>query len=170
VANPSSLWVGWAVACLCAAPACADTIYQCTGKDGKQVLQNMPCEADSGVRLPDMGDAKSAASAAGAAQGASVAAPAADRPSGAAAGTARDSRDTRANASAGETDAPLADSDRSANAPTERAEGMTQQQVRAILGEPTAVTQEEVVDGRQTTWNYGDRVLQFDTSGRLIKK
>jgi len=41
----------------------------------------------------------------------------------------------------------------------------------AILGEPTSVTQEEVVQGKQVTWTYGDsRVLQFDTSGQLTKK
>jgi len=167
VANPSRLWVGCVVACLCAAPACADTIYQCNGKDGKPVLQNMPCEADSGVRLPDMSDAKGAA---GAVPAAAATAPAAGAASEAAPVNGQPSRDARADASAGPSDAAPADSDPSANAPTEPAVGMTQQQVRAILGEPTAVTQEEVVDGRQTTWNYADRVLQFDTSGRLMKK
>ena len=167
MANPSRLWVGCVVACLCAAPACADTIYQCNGKDGKPVLQNMPCEADSGVRLPDMSDAKGAA---GAVPAAAATAPAAGAASEAAPVNGQPSRDARADASAGPSDAAPADSDPSANAPTEPAVGMTQQQVRAILGEPTAVTQEEVVDGRQTTWNYADRVLQFDTSGRLMKK
>ncbi len=55
--------------------------------------------------------------------------------------------------------------------PSEPALGMTQQQVRAILGEPTAITQEEVVQGKVVTWTYGDsKVLQFDPSGRLAAK
>ena len=63
-----------------------------------------------------------------------------------------------------------AGSDDAANLPSEPELGMTQQQVRAILGAPTSITQEEVVQGREVTWSYGDRVLQFDTEGRLTKK
>ena len=44
---------------------------------------------------------------------------------------------------------------------------MTASEVRAILGAPTEITQEEVVDGRVQTWSYGSRSLQFDPSGRL---
>jgi hypothetical protein len=48
---------------------------------------------------------------------------------------------------------------------------MTQQQVRAILGLPSAVTQEEASQGIEMTWIYGDsRVLQFDATGRLSRK
>jgi len=43
--------------------------------------------------------------------------------------------------------------------------------VRAILGSPTAIVQEEAVQGIEVTWIYGDsRVLQFDSAGRLSKK
>ena len=45
--------------------------------------------------------------------------------------------------------------------------GMTTGEVRAVLGAPTEITQEEVVDGRVQTWSYGSRSLQFDPSGRL---
>ena len=46
--------------------------------------------------------------------------------------------------------------------------GMTTREVRAIWGEPTEVTQEEVVQGRVQTWSYGaSRSLQFDHSGRI---
>lgn len=164
MAHTASLPVGLVVACLCAAPATADTIYQCTGNDGKQVLQNMPCESGTEVRLPDTVDAKGASPAPDSAQPATGAMPAPDATSSASAAQVR-------NASGGAAaTGDLAASDDSANLPSDPELGMTQQQVRAILGPPTAVTQEEVVQGRETVWSYGDRVLQFDTAGRLTKK
>ncbi len=46
--------------------------------------------------------------------------------------------------------------------------GMTTKEVKAIWGEPTEVTQEEVVQGRVQTWSYGpSRSVEFDPSGRL---
>lgn len=49
--------------------------------------------------------------------------------------------------------------------------GMSKNEVRNILGNPTEITQEEGVDGRVDTWSYGagSKTLQFDATGRLIK-
>jgi hypothetical protein len=48
--------------------------------------------------------------------------------------------------------------------------GMSKSQVRAILGSPTAITQDEGVDGRVDTWSYGaSQTVQFDAGGHLIK-
>ncbi|HMH19266.1 MAG TPA: hypothetical protein VK572_14090 [Burkholderiales bacterium] len=45
--------------------------------------------------------------------------------------------------------------------------GMTTREVRAVLGEPIEVTQEEVVEGRVETWSYGASSVQFDPRGHL---
>jgi len=49
--------------------------------------------------------------------------------------------------------------------------GMSKNEVRSILGNPTQVTQEEGVDGRVDSWSYGEgsEALQFDATGHLIK-
>jgi len=49
--------------------------------------------------------------------------------------------------------------------------GMSKNEVRSILGNPTEMTQEEGVDGRVDTWSYGagSKTLEFDASGHLIK-
>ncbi|HEX4599361.1 MAG TPA: DUF4124 domain-containing protein [Burkholderiaceae bacterium] len=49
--------------------------------------------------------------------------------------------------------------------------GMSKNEVRNILGNPTEITQDEGVDGRVDTWSYGAgaRSLQFDAAGHLIK-
>ncbi len=47
--------------------------------------------------------------------------------------------------------------------------GMSKSEVRAILGNPKEVFQEEGVDGRVDTWSYGSRTLQFDAGGKLIQ-
>jgi hypothetical protein len=57
-----------------------------------------------------------------------------------------------------------------ASAQKELHPGMSQSEVRAILGSPKEITQEEGVDGRVDTWSYGDaRTLQFDARGNLVK-
>lgn len=49
--------------------------------------------------------------------------------------------------------------------------GMTSQQVRALLGPPAEISQEEVVDGRTDVWTYPDaHVYEFDASGVLVSK
>jgi hypothetical protein len=163
MANPTGLTAGVVVACLCAAPAYGDTIYTCAGRNGAPVLQNMPCDAGSEVSVQkDMHEARSAPLAPGAAQTAVRAATAADASSNSA-GVSNRQEAQNAAAAAG--------SDELANLPSEPALGMTQRQVRAILGAPTAITQEEASQGIEMTWIYGDsRVLQFDAAGRLSKK
>jgi hypothetical protein len=169
MARSLSLPLGMVVLSLSAAPVQADTIYQCTGKDGAPVLQNVPCEAGSEVWVQkDAGEAKSAPQPRGAAPSAAGAGTVVDVNDAAVSGM-QDAQNATRDAAAG--DASSADSDALANLPSEPALGMSQPQVKAILGEPTSITQEEVVQGKQITWTYGDsRVLQFDTSGQLTKK
>ena len=174
MANPSGLSVAVVIACLYAAPAHGDTIYTCADRNGgAEVLQNMPCETDSEVSVQrDMRAATGVPLAPGTAQDAARAATAADvSPNDAAAPDRQQARNAASDASAAATDTATAGSDESANLPTEPAVGMTQKQVRAILGSPTAIVQEEAVQGIEVTWIYGDsRVLQFDSAGRLSKK
>jgi hypothetical protein len=163
-----SLPLGAVVACLCAAPAHADTIYQCLGENGAPVLQNVPCQPGSEVWVQkDTGPAKS-----GAAQAATRTAPAAGPASnGVAVMDRREAVSAKADVSATPSDTAAAESDDLVNLPGEPDMGMTPRQVQAILGKPTAITQEEVVEGKVVTWSYGDsRVLQFDSTGRLSKK
>jgi hypothetical protein len=163
--SSSGLSAGVVVACLCAAPACADTIYTCAGRSGAPVLQNMPCDTDSEVSVQqDMREARSATPVPGGAQAAGASS------SSAGVSDRQAAQSAVSDVSGAATDAAAPGSDELANLPSEPAVGMSQQQVRAILGEPTAITQEEVVQGREVTWTYGDRVLQFDTTGRLSKK
>lgn len=156
----------------CLAPAYADNIYQCAGKDGAEVLQNMPCQAGSEVWVQkDGGEAKSAPLPRGATpavtQGATRYAPDAAASDAA----VMDAQSANTDASTVPGDTAAADSQALANLPSEPALGMSQQQVKAILGEPTAISREEVVQGTEMTWTYSDsRVLQFDASGRLTKK
>jgi hypothetical protein len=155
--NPSGLTITlMIIVCLCAAPAHGDTIYTCAGRNGAEVLQNRPCETDSEVSV----------------QKDLHAATAADGPSNDGAVPGRQAAQNAASdASAAATDAAAAASDELANLPSEPALGMTQKQVRAILGAPTAITQEEASEGIEMTWIYSDsRVLQFDAAGRLSKK
>jgi hypothetical protein len=170
MANRSSRSVGFVVVCLCIASAHADTIFECTGKDGRHVLQNMPCDADSDGRVSGTGDARgasvttdSAPPSTGVADAGPNRATPTDSP-----GARRAPADAAAAANAA---ASLAGSDAAADLPSEPELGMTQQQVRAILGAPTAITQEEASQGIEMTWIYDDsRVMQFDASGRLSKK
>ena len=172
--NPSGLTITlMIIVCLCAAPAHGDTIYTCAGRNGAEVLQNRPCETDSEVSVQkDSHAATSVPLAPGTAQGAARAATAADVPSNDGAVPGRQAAQNAASdASAAATDTAAAASDELANLPSEPALGMTQKQVRAILGGPTAITQEEASEGIEMTWIYSDsRVLQFDAAGRLSKK
>ena len=144
MANSWGLSAGVVIVYLSAAPAYGDTIYTCASRNGVPLLQNMPCDTGSEVSVQkDMREAKSVPLPPGGAQAAARA----------------------------PTDTAAAHSDELANLPSEPALGMTKQQVRAILGAPTAITQEEASQGIEMTWIYGDsRALQFDTSGRLSKK
>src|SRR5436853_1383647 len=173
MANPSSLSAAGVIVFLCAAPAHGDTIYTCAGRNGAEVLQNRPCETESEVSVQkDFGAATGVPLAPGTAQGAPHAATAADVPSNdAAVADRQQTQNAASGASAAAADTPAASSDELANLPAEPEVGMTQKQVRAILGAPTAITQEEAVQGIEMTWIYGEsRVLQFDAAGRLSKK
>jgi len=149
----------------------SDTIYSCAGSDGKEVLQNMPC--GTGAQVWAQKDAASAAPGKPAAV--SAPAPTVQPPESQDAQPANDpTAPHMPTAVSGDADAD-ADKDKDgselANLPGEPAVGMTQAQVRAILGEPTSVQQEEVVNGRLVTWNYGDsRSVQFDVTGKVISK
>jgi hypothetical protein len=158
---------------LCAPPAYGDTIYTCASRNGVPLLQNMPCDTGSELSVQkDVREAKSAPLPPGAAP-AAVRAPAAADASSIGAGklNRREAQNAASHASGATTDTAAARSDDLANLPTEPEVGMTQKQVRAILGAPTAITQEEASQGIEMTWIYDDsRILQFDASGRLSKK
>jgi len=171
MANALSLPAGLMI--LCSAPAYGDNIYQCASKDGAEVLQNMPCQAGSEVWVQkDAGQAQSAPLAPGAAQAATRSTRAADAASSY--GAAMDIQEAQVpmtDAAAAPTDTAAADNGTPADLPSEPTLGMTQKQVRAILGGPTAIMQEEASQGIEATWIYVDsRVLQFDAAGRLSKK
>jgi hypothetical protein len=107
--------------CLVAPSALADSIFTCTDKDGKVVLRDFPCPAESASK--------------------EMTGPATTEPRRT--GPGGSSQDLRP--------------------------GMSKGEVRAILGNPTQVTQEEGVEGRVDTWSYGSQTLQFDATGHLIK-
>jgi hypothetical protein len=46
--------------------------------------------------------------------------------------------------------------------------GMTTDEIRAILGEPLEMVQDEPVDGRIEIWRYVDRTIQFDRAHRVV--
>jgi len=173
MADSPSLPVGVTVAFLFlfAGQASAGDIYGCAGPNGTQILQDSPCESNSEVVVQkDPGDAKGAPT--GNTQVGTSPSPGVGAPFNDAAGMDRpQAQNANPDGSGAGSGAAAAGSNDAANQPSEPALGMTQQQVRAILGEPTAITQEEVVQGKETIWTYGDsRVLQFDTSGVLTKK
>jgi hypothetical protein len=173
MATSSGLPLVAALTWLFVAPAYGDTIYTCKGKSGAEVLQNMPCDSGSQVSVQnDMRAATDGQPAPGTAQGAPRTATAADVPSNDTALPDRPQPQSVApDVSGTATDTTKAGSGQRANVPNEPELGMTQQQVRAILGLPSAVTQEEASQGIEMTWIYGDsRVLQFDATGRLSKK
>ncbi len=123
--------------------ASAETIFKCVGKNGEDVYRNFPCpsEAESKVwvRTDDVQPSKIRS------------APRASAPS----------------AATPSPSAPSPTSDSLATPDGPRV-GMTTQEVKAIWGEPTEVTREEVVQGRVETWSYGaSRSVQFDHSGRV---
>ena len=175
--NVWSLLLALVMACLFAAPACGQAIYTCAGPNGAEVLQNRPCGSDSEVSAESgMREATDAPPATSAAQDADGGATAADvPPNEGGVVNRREAQSAKSDATAAATGTPAAASDAGVIftdelLPSEPVAGMTQQQVKAILGEPTAVTPEDVSQGRGVTWTYGDRVLEFDGTGRLTRK
>ena len=45
--------------------------------------------------------------------------------------------------------------------------GMTPDEVRAILGEPLEIVQDESIEGIEI-WRYVDRTVQFDRTNRVV--
>jgi hypothetical protein len=139
--------------------ASAQVIFKCVGKDGTELYQNSSCPAGSEAQVVLRMD-RARTPSVPSAQGNSPAAqdePRVEIPP-----------------------APSATSETAATQPridtpsppdplvtqSEPRLGMTQTEVKAMWGEPTEITMEEVVQGRVDTWSYGSRSLQFD-AGRL---
>ncbi len=128
--------------------ASAETIFKCVGKNGRDLYQNFPCPPESESKVWVRTDVQYTNT------------PSAPSPTGNPPATQDEPRmETPSTPSA--TGNPLA-------AQGEPRIGMTTKEVKAIWGEPTEVTQEEVVQGRVQTWSYGpSRSVEFDPSGRL---
>jgi len=126
--------------------ASAETIFKCAGKNGTVLYRNFPCPPESESKVwvrTDAQDPRTVPSPAG---------------------------NPVATQSAPRIETPTAPSVASSPlaAQGEPRIGMTTKEVKAIWGEPTEVSQEEVVQGRVQTWSYGpSRSVQFDHTGRL---
>ena len=149
---------------LLAAPlASAQTVFKCVEKDGAALYRNSPCPSESQSKVWLRTDSQNSNVPPARASGGSPAIPEGPRAEAPALpGAAAHSIATRDDLRAETPPAPGA-----TGAQGEPRVGMTTSEVRAVLGAPTEVTQEEVVDGRVQTWSYGSRSLQFDTGGRL---
>ena len=137
--------------------ASAETIFKCAGKNGTALYRNFPCPSESESKVWVRTDAQEPKTAPGPA-GNSL--------------TTRDGPRTENPPAPSPTGNPVAtQSEPRIEIPAAQGEpriGMTTKEVRAIWGEPTEVTQEEVVQGRVETWSYGaSRSVEFDHSGRL---
>lgn len=143
---------------LFAAPlASAQTVFKCLEKDGTFLYRNSPCPSGSQSKAWLRTDPQNSNVPPARASGGSPAIP--DEPrmeAQALPGAAANFIAPR--------DEPRAETP---PVPGEPRVGMTTSEVKAVLGAPTEVTQEEVVDGRVQTWSYGSRSLQFDPGGRL---
>jgi hypothetical protein len=128
------------VACLFAtAPATAE-IFKCADKSGMVRYQNFPCALDS------IGSEAVTA----APQASIVSSGVASRPAPAA------------------TPAALATMSKSVRASGPRI-GMTEDEVRAIWGEPSEIEQDEPRDGRIEIWHYSDgKFVQFSNKHRVL--
>lgn len=149
--------------------ASAETIFKCAGKDGKDLFRNSPCPSESDSKVWVRTDAQYTTTpptpSPAANSPATRAEPRVETPT--APGPAGNPLATQDEPRIEKTTAPS-----SASAPlvTQGVPriGMTAKEVRALWGEPTEVTQEEVVQGRVETWSYGaSGSIQFDHTGRL---
>jgi hypothetical protein len=127
--------------------ASAETIFKCAGKDGTDMYQNFPCppELESRVSARTSGHP----STPGPSGNPLTAQPTPPAPSPVGNSSAAPQIST----------VPVATG--------YLLPGMSTKEVRAVLGEPIEVTQEEVVQGRVETWSYGASSIQFDHTGRL---
>ena len=129
--------------------ASAQVIFKCVGKDGTEVYQNSSCPAGSESQVVLRTDKPTRA------------APSAHKNSAAAEDATSETAATQLE--------PRSDTPSASDPLITQSEprlGMTQTEVKAMWGEPTEITMEEVVQGRVDTWSYGSRSLQFD-AGRL---
>ncbi len=140
------------------------TIFRCA-ENGKVLYRNFPCPSESDSKIWVRTDVQVSAPS-----------PAGNSP------TTRDEPRMEARPAPGPAENSLTTRDEprveSPAAPSENGSplaargvpriGMTTKEVRAMWGEPTEITQEEVVQGRVQTWSYGaSRSVQFDHTGRL---
>ena len=128
------------VAWLFAAPPAAAEIFRCTDKSGMDRYQNFPCAIESiGSQPSRPPSANTTSPPGGAGQPTPMAMPVA-----------------------------VASVGRTAYASEPRV-GMTEDEVRAIWGEPEETIQDEPRDGRIEIWRYGDgRFVQFSNKHRAL--
>jgi hypothetical protein len=122
----------------CAAPLASAEIFKCVAKDGTALYQNFPCQFDSIAWMPSNPQtAKTILMPSDARQAKPKAAP-----------------------------VNVASTVKSADASEPRI-GMTPDEVRAILGEPLEIVQDESIEGIEI-WRYVDRTVQFDRTNRVV--
>ena len=120
------------------APPASAEIFKCVAKDATALYQNFPCEFDSIGWVPlNPQAAKTTLIVPGASQANPKAAP-----------------------------VNVASTVKSADASEPRI-GMTPDEVRAILGEPLEIVQDESIEGIEI-WRYVDRTVQFDRTNRVV--
>lgn len=140
--------VALAVLCgaLAAGPALAE-IFKCSAKGGMPLYQNFPCHVDSLGSLPSQSTVNGTPAAAPAA------APTPDR----------------ANARSAEHGAAMPAPLVKPTAASGPQIGMTQDQVKAMLGDPDEMLEDEPRSGRVFIWRYGNReVVMFDVKRHVI--
>jgi hypothetical protein len=123
---------------LCASPLASAEIFKCVAKDGTALYQNFPCQFDSiGWKPTDPQAAMTTPIPADARRAKPKTAP-----------------------------ANAASTVKSADASEPRI-GMTPDEVKAILGEPLEIVQDESIEGIEI-WRYVDRTVQFDRTNRVV--
>ena len=133
------------VPAFCAAPAISAEIFKCVAKDGSPLYQNFPCQFDSIGWVPsNLETAKTDATKTRAKPG--------------------DASQSKSKSGV----VNLASTNKSANA-NELRIGMTSDEVRALLGEPEEMIDDEPAEGgRVSNWRYADgRIVQFDHKHRV---
>ena len=144
------------VASLVCPLAPAQTVFKCVGENGADLYRNSPCPSESASKVWVRTDSQGASAPAPRSATGETAAP-------------RDEPRLEIPALPVATVNPPAETAPSTNAMQgELRTGMTAREVKATLGQPAEITDEEVVEGRVQTWSYpGAGSLQFDASGRL---
>ena len=123
---------------LCAAAPASAEIFKCFAKDRTPVYQNFPCQFDSNPEVTKMAFVPPAPPAPPTASQA--------KPKAAPVNVAL----------------PVKQPD-----PAEPSIGMAQDEIRAMLGEPLEIVQDEPSVGIET-WRYVNRSVQFDSNQRVL--